>query len=42
MLKILHSLEAKDKNKTIDMKVIPVTEAEVINIIKSLKNVQTY
>ena len=38
VLKVLQSLEAKDKDKTIGMKVIPVPEAEVINIITSLKS----
>jgi hypothetical protein len=34
---MLQLLQAKDKDKTIEMKVIPVTEAEVINRI-SLKS----
>jgi proteasome assembly chaperone (PAC2) family protein len=38
MLKVLHSLETKDKDKTIYMKAIPETEAEVINIITSLES----
>jgi hypothetical protein len=36
--KELQLLQAKDKDKTIEMKVIPVTEMEVINIITSLKS----
>jgi hypothetical protein len=37
MCKVWQLLNAKDTNKSIDMKVIPVTEAEVINVIGSIK-----
>jgi hypothetical protein len=36
--KVLQLLHPKDKDITIEMKVIPVTEVEVINIITSLKS----
>jgi hypothetical protein len=37
MCKVCQLLKAKDTNKSIDMKVIPVTEAEVINVIGSIQ-----
>jgi hypothetical protein len=36
MCKVWQLLNAKDTNKSTDMKVIPVTEAEVINVIGSI------
>jgi hypothetical protein len=37
MYKVLQLLKVRDTNKLEDMKVVPVTEAEVINVIGSIK-----
>jgi hypothetical protein len=37
MYKVLQLLKVRDANKLKNMKVVPVTEAEVINVIGSMK-----